>query len=145
MSRQTAGNLLKNSLPDIRERALWLSGLNRCLKRHMPLSINTVVRLVNIDSRKRAVIHVRGGEWASQLRIQYRMILNILKSCGVRQLRGVVVKNRPLEDMPEQTMQVRRVRRSLTDPSRKMIHNVAEGIADTKLRESLRRLARKSL
>ena len=67
MSRSRINSVLaKGKLAAVRERALWLGRLNECLQKQLPLSINTVVRLANIDTRKRAVIHVRGGEWATQ-------------------------------------------------------------------------------
>lgn len=120
-----------------------LEKLNRCLQRQLPLSINTVVKLANIDTRKRAVIHVRGAEWSTQVRLQQGMILAILRSCGAGEIKGIVVKNRPLKDLAEESTQVTSVHRSLSDSSRDSIEAAAGSVSDERLSRSLKRLARK--
>jgi hypothetical protein len=131
------------SLASIQERALWLGRINHCLQKHLPLSINTVVKLANIDTRQRAVIHVRGGEWATQVRLQQGMIKAILRSCGTTEIKGVVVKNRPLKNLAEEKIRPQRVNRNLSGPNRQLVETIANGVSDKRLQQSLRRLARK--
>ena len=135
--------LARGTLAAIRERALWLGQLNACLQKQLPLSINTVVRLANIDTRKRAVVHVRGGEWATQVRMQQGLIKAILRSCGVADVTGVVVKNRPLKNLAEEAMQPVRKQRSLSQSNRELVDSAANGVTDERLKLSLQRLARK--
>ena len=143
MSRQRIKTLLgKGSLSSIKERALWLAKLNACLQKQLPLSINTEVRLANVDTRQRAVLHVRGAEWATQIRLQQGLIKAILRSCGAGDVRGVVVKNRPLKHMVEDKLQDKHVERPISASSRKLIDGAAQGVTDKSLQQSLRRLAR---
>lgn len=144
MARQRINSLLgSGSFSRVRERALWLEKLNRCLQKQLPLSINTAVKLANIDSRKRAVIHVRGAEWSTQVRLQQGMIRAILRSCGVPEVKGIVVKNRPLKHLAEESTQPAKVHRSLSDSSRASIDAAAGSVSDDQLKQSLKRLARK--
>lgn len=144
MSRKNVKSVLSSGpLASIHQRALWLARLNECLQKNLPLSINTTVKLANIDSRKRAVIHVRGGEWATQVRLQQGMIRAILRSCGETEIKGVVVKNRPLKDLAEEEMQPQYVSRSLSQSNRHLVEVAADGVSDSRLQQSLRRLARK--
>ena len=144
MSRQRVKTLLgKGSFAGIRERALWLARLNGCLQKQLPLSINTVVKLANIDSRKRAVLHVRGAEWSTQVRLQQGLIKAILRSCGVEEIRGVVVKNRPLKDLAEESVKSTPIQRPMSAESRKTVESTANSVSDERLQASLRRLARK--
>ena len=144
MSRQRVKTLLgKGSFASIRERALWLARLNACLQKQLPLSINTVVKLANIDTRKRAVLHVRGAEWSTEVRLQQGLIKAILRSCGVDAVSGVVVKNRPLKDLAEESVQSEYVQRPMSADSRKAVESTASSVSDERLQASLRRLARK--
>jgi hypothetical protein len=144
MSRARINNILgKGAFSAIRGRALWLARLNRCLQKQLPLSINTVIKLANIDTRKRAVIHVRGAEWSTQVRLQQGMIKAILRSCGADEVSGVVVKNRPLKHLAEESNKPVRVRRSMSRASRESIEAAASTVSDEQLSHSLRRLARK--
>ncbi len=144
MSRHRVDSLIgKSVLADIRARALQLSRLNKCLIRQLPLSINTVVKLADIDTHKRAVIHVKGGEWATHVRMQQRMVLAILKSCGLDGLGGIVVKNRPLKDMAEDDVRPRQVERRMSDSARDLVAMSANDVSDERLARSLRRLARR--
>ena len=146
MSRQRVNTILgKGSLSTIRQRALWLGKLNACLQKQLPLSINTVVKLANIDTRKRAVIHVRGGEWSTQIRLQQSLIQAILRSCGAGEVKGVVVKNRPLKHLPEENLVTKFVQRPMSQSSRQMVEAAANSVSDEKLRLSLKRLARKKV
>ena len=130
-------------MSSIRERALWLGRLNACLQKQLPLSINTVVKLANIDTRQRAVIHVRGGEWSTQIRLQQGLIKAILRSCGVAEIKGVVVKNRPLKNLAEESVEPEKVHRPMSQSSRNMVESAANSVSDERLQHSLRRLARK--
>ena len=144
MARRNVKSVLSGgSLAKIQQRALWLARLNACLQKNLPLSINTTVKLANIDSRQRAVIHVRGGEWATQVRLQQGMVRAILRSCGVAEIKGVVVKNRPLKDLAEEKVQPRHVQRTLSQSNRKLVEAIADGVSDGRLQQSLRRLAGK--
>ncbi|MCW8964989.1 MAG: hypothetical protein OQL16_14425 [Gammaproteobacteria bacterium] len=144
MSRQRVNTLLgKGSFSSIRERALLLARFNACLQKQLPLSINTMVKLANIDTRHRAVIHVRGAEWSTQIRLQQGLIKAILRSCGAGDIKGVVVKNRPLKHMAEDSLKPERVQRPMSRSSREMVEAVAGGVSDKQLQQSLRRLARK--
>lgn len=146
MARHRVNNILgKSHLSKIRDRALWLSQKNECLARQLPLSINTRVNLVNVDSRKRAILHVAGAEWATQVRMHQRMILAILKACGVADLTGAVIKNRPAVQHPLLRTNARRPRHRLSASTRDLIDASASSITDEGLRQSLRRLARKSV
>lgn len=146
MSQKRADSFVRQStLSRIRDRALQLSRLNQCLAKQLPLSINTVVKLVNIDTRKRAVLHVKGAEWATHVRMQQRMILTILQSCGRADIQGVLVKNRPLEDLAEEDTQPRRVHRNLSQTTRDLVEASAASVSDERLAHSLRRLARKKV
>jgi len=130
-------------LSSIRNRALWLAKLNACLQKQLPLSINTAVKLANIDTRQRAVIHVRGGEWSTQIRLQQGLIKAILRSCGARDIKSVLVKNRPLKDLAEENLQPEPVHRPMSRSSRDLVETAANGVSDKRLQQSLRRLARK--
>ncbi len=144
MSQKRADAFVRRStLSQIRDRAMELSKLNRCLEKQLPLSINTVVKLVNIDTRKRAIIHVKGAEWATHVRMQQRMIQAILKSCGQADIQGIVVKNRPLKDLAEEDVQLRQVHRDLSESTRDLVDASADTVSDERLAHSLRRLARK--
>ena len=132
----------KGVLAGIRTRALWLSKLNQCLHRQLPLSIDTMVRLADIDTRRRAVIHVRGGEWATHIRMQQGMILDILRTCGLTELSGIVVKNRPLRERQE-SAHLRKNRHTMSCSARELIEASANGISDEQLAQSLHRLARR--
>ena len=133
----------KGTLAGIRARALRLSKLNDCLSRQLPLSINTELKLANVDARKRAIIHVRGGEWATHVRMQQDMILATLKSCGLDTLSGVVIKNRPLQDLTGGHVRPKRSRHPMSDSARELVAALANGVSDKRLAQSLRRLARK--
>lgn len=144
MSRKTIKTTLsKGSLSSISARAMWLGQLNHCLQKNLPLSINTTIKLANIDTRQRAVIHVRGGEWATQVRMQQGLIRAILRGCGVPEIKGIVVKNRPLKHLAEEEMRPIRVERTLSQSNRQLVETIANGVSDEHLRQSLRRLARK--
>ena len=144
MSRSRINTVLATGkLAVVRERALWLAQLNECLQRQLPLSINTAVRLANIDTRKRAVVHVRGGEWATQVRMQQGLIKAILRSCGVSELTGVVIKNRPLKNLAEESLQPTRQQRPISQSNRQLVESAANGVSDERLKLSLQRLARK--
>ena len=144
MSRSRINTVLATGkLAVVRERALWLAQLNECLQRQLPLSINTAVRLANIDTRKRAVVHVRGGEWATQVRMQQGLIKAILRSCGVAELDGVVIKNRPLKNLAEESLQPTRQQRPISQSNRQLVESAASGVTDESLKLSLQRLARK--
>ena len=144
MSRSRVNSLLgKSSLASIHERALWLAAKNECLARQLPLAINTRVTLVNIDTRRRAVLHVDGAEWATQIRLQQRMILAILKSCGIADVQSVLVKNRPASLEPLARKRKSRPARRLNAQTRDLICDTADGIKDERLRRSLRRLGRR--
>jgi len=146
MSRQRLNQILgKSRLSSIRERAMWLTKMNECLARQLPLSINTEVKLVNVDTRQRAILHVSGGEWATQVRMQQRMILSILKACGIDKLSGVVVKSRPASLKPVEPGRSRRPRRQLSTNTRDLLDSTAASVKDEKLRDSLKRLARKTV
>jgi|GEM_PF-4019422 len=146
MSRQRIKSLLgKGQLSSIKERALWLGKLNACLQKQMPLSINTVVKLANIDTRQRAVIHVRGAEWSTQIRLQQGLIKAILRSCGAGEIKGVVVKNRPLKQLAEEDVQPKHVNRPMSQSSRHLVETAADSVSDESLQRSLRRLARKKV
>lgn len=122
---------------------MHIARLNKCMEKHLPLSINTTVRLVNIDTLKRAVIHVKGPEWATHVRMQQRMILAILKSCGLKELTGVVVKNRPLKDLAEEDVKPKKVHRYMSESTRDLVDSYANSVTDERLAKSLRRLARR--
>lgn len=144
MSQQRINSALsQGSFSRIQQRAIWLARVNACMQRQLPLSINTTVKLANIDTRQRAVLHVRGGEWATTVRMQQGLIRAILKSCGIDGLKGVVVKNRPLKQLPEEELRPTRVKRDLSQQNRDLLASIAESATDEKLKQSLRRLARK--
>ena len=146
MSRQRIKTLLgKGHLSSIKDRALWLGKLNACLQKQLPLSINTVVKLANVDTRQRAVIHVRGAEWSTQIRLQQGLIKAILRSCGAGDIKGVVVKNRPLKQLAEEDVKPRHVNRPISQSSRQLVETAANGVTDKALQRSLRRLARKKV
>ncbi|TNF98241.1 MAG: hypothetical protein EP297_08625 [Gammaproteobacteria bacterium] len=145
MSRNRLNNLLKKGdLARIRDRAAWLSRLNECLERQLPLSINTTVQLADIDSRNRAVLHLQGGEWASQVRLHQKMIMAILRSCGVEDIRGVVVRNRPFDLMRKENRRSKFAGRTISPGSRDLINSCATSIENEDLKDSLQRLARHS-
>ena len=133
----------KSTLAGIRKRALQLSRLNECLIRQLPLSIDTVVKLVDIDTRNRAIIHVKGGEWTTHVRMQQGMILAILKSCGLDELSGIIIKNRPLKSLLEYDTRPKRIEHQMSNSTRNLIEASANAVPDEHLAESLRRLARR--
>ncbi len=133
----------KGTLADIRARALRLSKLNDCLFRQLPLSINTEIKLVNIDAYERAIIHVRRGEWATHVRMCQGMILATLKSCGLDTLNGVVIRNRPLQGLTGGYATPKQNRRPMSNSARELVAALASSVPDERLAQSLRRLARK--
>lgn len=142
MFPKRADTLIRRStLSRICERAIQLARLNQCLEKHMPLPIDTQVKLVNIDTRKRAVLHVRGAAWATHVRMQQRMIQSILRSCGITDLQGIVVKNRPLLGLAEHDTQPRSVHRYLSKSTRELVATVAGTVSDERLAHSLKCLA----
>ena len=144
MPQQRADAFIRGSrLSHIHRRALRLAALNRCLERQLPLAVDTIVKLANIDRRGRAVVHVRGDAWAAQVRLQQRLIITILRSCGGDEITGMVVKNRPLAGLAEIEMQPKAVRRPLSPASRDLIAAVARGIGHPPLAAALRRFARR--
>jgi hypothetical protein len=143
MSRNRLKNLLKKGgLASIRDRAMQLSRLNECLQRQLPLSINTTVQLADIDSRRRAVLHLRSGEWATQVRLHQGMILAILRACGAEEIRGVVVRNRPFDLMRREQRSAKFSARRISRRAGELIGSCADGIQNEDLKQSLQRLAR---
>ena len=71
------------------------------------------------------------------------MIKAIIRSCGVADVKGIVVKNRPLKHLAEEEMRPVHVNRPLSQENRKLVDAAAEGVSDERLAQSLRRLARK--
>lgn len=146
MSQQCIKTLLgKGVLSSVSSHALWLEKLNSCLQKHLPLSIDTTVKLAGIDARHQAVIHVNGAEWSTQIRLQQGLIKAILRDCGSGEIKKLVVKNRPLESIIENNSRFKPARKSISQSSRKTIEVVADGILDKQLKQSLKRLARKSV
>lgn len=132
-------------LGKVRERALWLANMNKCLSRQLPLELQACVTLVNIDTRNRAVLHVSSDAWATRVRMQQRMLRSILASCGTGKLNGVVVKTRPASVGYSGISQRPAARRTITPRNRDLLASAAESVSHAGLRRSLRRLARKQV
>ena len=133
----------KGALSKMYDQAMLLARLNRCLEKQLPMFMGGNVQLVNINAQGRAVITVQGGSWATQARMQERLLKGLLSDCSQLNITQVVIKNRPGEpDEIEQALPVPTKRR-LSHLAGCLLEDLVNTVRDEKLRVSLKRLAHK--
>lgn len=81
--------LLAEPAGDPIRRALWLDGLDRHLRPHLPLSIAAHARLANFENR-RLVFVVDAPVWRAKLRLAAPELLDVARSIGLDAVELVV-------------------------------------------------------
>lgn len=81
--------LLAEPAGDPIRRALWLDGLDRRLRPHLPPSIAAHARLANFESR-RLVFMVDAPVWRAKLRLAAPELLDVARSIGLDAVELVV-------------------------------------------------------